>query len=128
LERSGLKVDLREESWPGGPGTVLAVILETEPVPVLFFGLGALGKPAERVADEAVDQALTYLKAGPAAVDARSADQLVLPLALAEGPSAFSVTEMTSHLLTNVAVIRHFLERSISCEGREGQPGWVRIP
>jgi RNA 3'-terminal phosphate cyclase (ATP) len=103
------------------------VVLGTEPVPVLFFGLGARGKSAERVADEAVDEALAYLRAAPAAVDARSADQLVLPLALAEGPSVFSVSEVTSHLLTNIAVIRRFLEREILCEGTEGGPGWVRV-
>jgi RNA 3'-terminal phosphate cyclase (ATP) len=103
------------------------VELETEPVPNLFFGLGARGKRAERVADEAVDQVLAYLKAAPAAADAHSADQLVLPLALAEGPSAFSVAEVTSHLLTNIAVIRQFLEREIVCEGREGSAGWVRV-
>jgi RNA 3'-terminal phosphate cyclase (ATP) len=127
LEEAGLRVDLREETWAGGPGTVVAVVLGTEPVPALFSGLGARGKPAERVADEAVDQALAYLRAAPAAVDARSADQLVLPLALAEGPSAFTVAEVTSHLFTNVAVIRRFLEREIPCEGTEGAPGWVRV-
>ena len=128
LKQAGLKVDLREETWPGGPGTVLAVVLDTTPVPTLFFGLGARGKPAERVADEAVDQALAYLNASGAAVDAHSADQIVLPLALAEGPSTFSVAEVTSHLLTNVAVIRRFVDRDIVCEGEEGGPGLVRIP
>ncbi len=127
LEEAGLRVELREEAWAGGPGTVLAVVLDTEPVPTLFFGLGARGKPAERVADEAVDQVLAHLKAAPAVVDARSADQLVLPLALAEGPSAFSVAEVTSHLLTNIAVIRRFLERDIVCEGSAGGPGAVRV-
>lgn len=127
LEEAGLQLDMHEEAWVGGPGTVLAVVLRTEPVPALFFGLGARGKPAERVADEAVDQALAYLNAAPAVVDARSADQLLLPLALAEGPSAFTVAEVTSHLLTNVAIIRRFLDRDLLCEGTEGGPGSVRI-
>ena len=56
-------VDIREETWPGGPGTVLAVTLDTQPVPTLFFGLGARGKRAERVADEAVDQVVAYVDA-----------------------------------------------------------------
>ena len=93
----------------------------------MFFGLGALGKRAERVADEAVDQLLDYLAAAPAAVDPHSADQIVLPLALAEGPSEFTVTSVTSHLLTNIAIIRNFVEREITCEGEHGQPGLVRI-
>ena len=81
-----------------------------------------------RVADEAVDQVFAYLGAGVGgAVDAHSADQLVLPLALAQGPSEYSVAEVTRHLHTNVAVIRRFLERDIVCEGEEGKPGRVRI-
>jgi RNA 3'-terminal phosphate cyclase (ATP) len=127
LRERRLEVDIRDEAWEGGPGTVLTVILDTRPVPTLFFGLGARGKPAERVADEAVDQALAYLDADPAALDAHSADQLVLPLALADGPSELGVAEVTAHLTTNIAVIRRFLEREIVCEGKQHAPGKVHI-
>lgn len=127
LEQYGLRAELREEKWEGGPGTVLAVELNTEPVPTLFFALGARGKPAERVADEAVDQAIAYLESGDALVDSHSADQLVLPLALADGPSEYPVAQVTAHLTTNIDVIRRFVERDIVCQGEEGQPGWVRI-
>jgi RNA 3'-terminal phosphate cyclase (ATP) len=127
LSSAGLRPVIREETWQGGPGTVLAVQLDTAPVPTLFFGLGARGKPAERVADEAADQAVDYLVAAPAAVDAHSADQLVLPLALAEGESHFSVAQVTQHLLTNIAVIRQFVDRAIACTGAEGSPGAVTI-
>jgi RNA 3'-terminal phosphate cyclase (ATP) len=127
LEQHDLQVTIREETWEGGPGSVLAVIVQTTPVPVLFFGLGARGKPAERVADECVDQVLAYVAAAPAAVDAHSADQLVLPLALAEGPSEYTVAEVTKHLTTNIAVIRRFIERDIDCEGEEGGPGIVHV-
>ncbi len=127
LRERGLDVDLREEMWEGGPGSVLAVALDTAPAPTLFFGLGARGKPSERVADEAVDQVIAYLDADDAPVDPHSADQIVLPLALAEGPSDYRVAEVTSHLTTNIAVIRRFLERDIVCEGEEGGPGRVRI-
>lgn len=127
LESAGLPVDIREETWPGGPGTVLGVQLDTEPAPTFFFGLGARGKPAERVADEAVDQVLAYVEAAPAAVDAHSADQIVLPLALATGPSDFTVAAVTPHLTTNIAVIRRFIDRDIVCTGAEGKPGQVTI-
>jgi RNA 3'-terminal phosphate cyclase (ATP) len=126
-QRYGLDADLREEEWPGGPGSVLAIVVETGAVPVLFFGLGERGKPAERVADEAFDQAAEYLDAAPAAVDCHSADQIVLPLALADGPSEYTVSAVTQHLLTNVAVIRRFVDRDIVCEGNEGEPGRVLI-
>ena len=104
----------------------LVRFLETAPVPSLFSSIGERGKRAERVADEAVDEALAHLKAEPG-VDLHSADQLVLPLALASGPSAYPVTIITQHLITNVAVIRHFVERDIQLDGAEGGPGWVRI-
>src|SRR5690349_5557166 len=37
LQQHGLKAALREETWEGGPGTVLAVELDTTPAPTLFF-------------------------------------------------------------------------------------------
>ena len=127
LRQRQLQTDVRLETWDDGPGTVLIITLNTTPVPTLFFGLGARGKPAERVADEAVDQALAYLESVPSAVDAHSADQLVLPLALAEEPSMFRVAQVTQHLLTNIAIIRQFVDRPITCDGQEGEPGEVRI-
>jgi RNA 3'-terminal phosphate cyclase (ATP) len=127
LEQYGLEADIRAEQWEGGPGTVLAVVLDTQPAPSLFFGLGARGKPAERVADEAVDQVIAYLDAGAALVDAHGADQIVLPLALAEGPSEYRVAAVTRHLTTNIAVIRQFVDRAITWEDDEGGPGLVRI-
>jgi RNA 3'-terminal phosphate cyclase (ATP) len=127
LERAGLDIDLQEQSWSGGPGTVVHLVLDTAPAPTSFFALGARGRPAEQVADDAVDQVLRYLDTGPALVDAHSADQIVLPLALAEGPSEYSTAEVTLHLITNIAVIGQFLERRIVCEGEEGSPGRVRI-
>src|SRR5262249_22041153 len=124
LKQHDLEADVSEEIWEGGPGTVLALVLDTTPAPTLFFGLGERGKPAERVADDAVDQVFAYLGAGEApAVDAHSADQIVLSLALAKGPSEYTVAEVTLHLVTNVAVIRQFLDRDIVCEGEQGKPG-----
>jgi HEAT repeat protein len=61
------------------------------------------------------------------AMDEYSADQVLLPLAMAEEPSTFAVTAITSHLLTNAAVIRQFVEREIQIEGDEEGPGLMRI-
>ena len=105
---------------------MLALVLEEAPVPTLFFGLGARGKRAEAVADEAVEQALAYT-AADAPVDEHSADQLVLPLAFAEGPSEYRTDRVTRHLLTNIEVVRKFIRRPIECVGEEGEPGTVRI-
>lgn len=127
LQDLGLTVGAHSEAWPAGPGCMLGVELPTEPAPTFFFGLGERGKRAEAVADEATDQVAAYLSAQPPGVDEHSADQLVLPLALAEGPSAFCVAVVSSHLLTNIAVVRMFLDRRIECAGAEGEPGVVQI-
>jgi RNA 3'-phosphate cyclase len=127
LNDLGLECETRQETWDGGPGSMLGIELPTGPAPAFFFGLGEKGKPAETVADEAADQVAAYLQSQPLGVDEHSADQLVLPLALAEGPSAFRVAVMSSHLRTNVEVIRYFLDRTIRCEEGEGASGIVTI-
>jgi RNA 3'-terminal phosphate cyclase (ATP) len=126
LAEAALDADIGLETWRGGPGTVLALTLDEAPVATLYFGLGARGKRAEAVADEAVDQVLAYAATG-APVDEHSADQLILPLAFAEGPSEYRVSRVTKHLLTNVDVVRKFIPRQIEIDGAEGEPGTVRI-
>ena len=90
----------------GNPsGTVVLLVANTTPVPSVFFALGAKGKPAEKVADEAVEQLEQYLQVEPAGIDSHSADQVLLPLALSEDPSQFRVATITEHLLTNVGTV-----------------------
>lgn len=127
LEALGLQGTIREESWSGGPGTVIGVELPTSPVPTLFFALGERGKPAESVADEAACQAETFLRADPPGVDEHSADQLVLPLALAPEPSSFRVAAVSTHLLTNIDVIQRFVPRKITVVGGPGEAGQVCV-
>jgi RNA 3'-terminal phosphate cyclase (ATP) len=127
LERADLGPDIDEESWDGGPGSVLVLRAEADGVPATFVGLGARGKPAEVVAEEAVAELLAFVRAGQGAVDPHSADQLVLPLAFAEGPSEYTTSEVTLHLTTNIGIVRRFVERDIVCEGAEGGPGRVVV-
>jgi RNA 3'-terminal phosphate cyclase (ATP) len=126
LEAAGLDADIGLETWRGGPGTVVGLTLDEAPVPTLFFGLGARGKRAEAVADEAVAQVLDYV-ATNAPVDEHSADQLILPLAFAAGASEYRVGRVTKHLLTNVEVVRKFISRRIDVDGAEGEPGTVWV-
>jgi RNA 3'-phosphate cyclase len=127
LRDLGLEVESRQETWSGGPGCMLGIELPTDPAPTFFFALGERGKPAEAVANEAAGQVSSYLAPKPLGVDEHSADQLLLPLALAEGPSEFRVSAISSHLITNAAVIQEFLDRSIECDGTPSEPGFVRI-
>lgn len=108
------------------PGTFLALLAEFEHGRGCFFGLGRKGKPAERVADEAANALLSFLKTD-GAVDQYLADQLLVPLAFARGESRFRTAAVTRHLLTNAAVIEAFLPGSIAIEGALGASGTVRI-
>ena len=76
-----------------------------------------------------MEQLLAFELVAPGAVDPHSADQILLPLALAEGRSIFTVTEVTEHLRTNAATIRAFLDRPIAIDEPDlpGQPGRVII-
>jgi RNA 3'-terminal phosphate cyclase (ATP) len=93
--------------------------------PDAFFGFGARGKPAERVADEAAD--LHHHLAHPGALDPHAADQFVLPLALAPDQSEFTTTKVTDHLITHVELLRRFLGREIDRTDCVDEPGTVTI-
>ncbi len=126
--------DIEIGNRPGGPGAWLELTAEFDdpgradgaPLTATFVGLGARGKPAERVADEAVDEMLAML-GREGAVDPHTADQLLLPLAFADGRSSYTVTEVTEHLRTNVGTIKAFLDREIRIEEAEDGGGRVIV-
>ncbi|MFZ5448327.1 MAG: RNA 3'-terminal phosphate cyclase [Thermodesulfobacteriota bacterium] len=89
-----------------------------------FSALGARGKPAEQVADEVVDAYLAFRESG-AALDLHLADQILLYLALARGPSIITTEAVTSHLLTNIWVIEQFLKPKFEVRGDLGAPGEI---
>lgn len=112
----------------GGPGIGAGIFLvaEYKHTAAGFAALGAKGKPADQVADEACDDLLAHHTTG-AAVDPHLADQLLLPMALAAGPSAFQTSQVTQHLLTNAYMIQQFLAVNIDIHGQEGQAGQVTV-
>jgi len=126
----GVTAEIELKEWPS-PGQGAAISLSAfhgSNAPATFVGLGERGKPAEVVADEAVDELLDFLDASDAAVDPHSADQILLPLAMAQGHSEYTVSEVTDHLRTNILTIRAFLDRTITLEEAEGhEPGRVVI-
>lgn len=107
-------------------GTMLLLLAEFEKSQASYFSLGEIGKPAERVADDAVDQMEEFLSTD-GAIDQYLADQLLLPLALARGQSELRTSKITQHLLTNAEVIRQFLPVTINIAGRLGEAGLVSI-
>lgn len=91
-----------------------------------FLSLGRRGLPSERVAEIACQAFLDFHRTG-ACVDRHLADQLVLPLTMATGPSHVTVARVTSHLLTNVWLANQFGLRNIWVEGAEGETGVLHV-
>jgi RNA 3'-terminal phosphate cyclase (ATP) len=92
----------------------------------VLLALGARGKSAERVADEAVDELNEFLGTD-GCVDPYLADQLVLPLALVPGISEVRTSRITQHLTTNAETVKMFLPVQVEFEGKMGEPGLVRL-
>jgi RNA 3'-terminal phosphate cyclase (ATP) len=107
-------------------GTMLLLLAVFENSQACYVGLGERGKPAERVADDASQALLTFMQTD-ALIDEYLADQLLLPLAFASGPSTYQTPKVTPHLSTNAAVIRSFEVAEIDIQGEMGHSGSIRI-
>lgn len=127
LAAAGLPANVNALRAKGtGPGAGLFLVAEYAQALAGCGAIGAKGKPADKVADEACAELLNY-HASDAPVDQHLADQLLLPLALAQGDSTFCTTQVTLHLLTNAEIIQHFVPARIAIDGAEGQPGTVTV-
>jgi RNA 3'-terminal phosphate cyclase (ATP) len=138
--------ELQARGWPcetqlieaeGGPGTYLFVRAVAWPgdepalgppataTPLLaggFTGLGERGMPAEQVARDAVAETLAFLDS-EAVIDARLADQLLLPALLGGWELEFRTDRITNHLRTNTDTIAAFLGPRVSFDAT----GMVRV-
>jgi RNA 3'-terminal phosphate cyclase (ATP) len=88
-----------------------------------FSALGRRGRPADKVAEEACSALLDHHAATGAVVDTHLTDQLILPLALAAGDSILVTSRITQHTLTNIHVVRQFLETDIRIEQPDADGG-----
>lgn len=85
-----------------------------------FSALGVRGKPSEVVAEEAVRQVLAHRHSG-AALDLHLGDQILAPLAVADGPSVYSVEHVSRHLETSAWLAECFgLARTTIAAGGAG--------
>jgi RNA 3'-terminal phosphate cyclase (ATP) len=125
LAGAGLTGDVEQARWPtDSPGTVVFLRAVFSRSVAGFFALGKRGKPAERVADEAVDELMGFL-AADGAVDGHAADQLITLLALCPRESELTTARVSQHLLTNAEVIRKVAGREVLVEGEMNSPGKV---
>ena len=107
-----------------GQGTLVFLKAEFENGMAGFSALGARGKRAEKVADE-VCQELEDFLASDTVIDPHLADQLVLPMALAQGESRFTTSRITRHLTTNIWLVQQFLPVRFEVNGTQGKSGEV---
>ncbi len=125
LKALSVDTDIEIISAPShGKGTFFFIIAEYEGIKAGFSALGAIGKPAEEVAQEACRAFFEYHNSN-GAVEPHLADQLIPYTALAGEPSSFTTTRITRHLLTNVWTVRQLMDVDIRIEGREGE--WGRV-
>ncbi|MBI2413628.1 MAG: RNA 3'-phosphate cyclase [Deltaproteobacteria bacterium] len=114
----GYPVEGRVISTPSpGQGTFIFILAEFENIRAGFSALGARGKRAEVVGNEAAEAFLKYMESG-SPIDKHLADQILIPMALARGPSAMTVEEVSGHLETNIHVIEKFLPVRFDIDGR----------
>lgn len=98
------------------PGSSIDLIAEYENTVLSANALGKIGKRAEAVGEEAVKILLEDIATG-ACLDRYMADQILSYVALAKGPSEFSVARLTSHCLTTMWVIEKFLDGKFEIKG-----------
>lgn len=120
-----VRIDLRNVPTPG-QGTFVFLGMASKNSLAGFTALGARGKRAETVGEEAAQDFIAY-HGTEAALDPHLADQIVLYLSLCAGESVFTTSRITRHLLTNLWVIGLFQEFRFRIDGELGGPGAVLI-
>jgi len=127
LAESELRAEVEPRRLRGtGPGAGIFLFAEYAHALAGFTAYGRKGLPAERVAETACNELLAHHRTGKPA-DPHLSDQLVLPMALATGESQVVTSQVTRHLLTNVWVVRQFLDRELNVEGEPGMPGTLLV-
>ncbi len=90
------------------PGSALVLWADCKNSTLGADSLGEIRKPAEKVGEEAAKRLIKELEGG-FSLDAHAADQLIPYLALADGSSVVTTSEITPHTLTNIGVAEKIL-------------------
>lgn len=108
------------------PGAFVTVWAEYERGWGGATAMGSRGLRVETLVQTALEEMMAWIRSG-ATIDPYLADQILLPMVLAESPSIFKVSELTSRFLSSVTVVKQFLPIHITVRGTEGLPGSVSI-
>jgi RNA 3'-terminal phosphate cyclase (ATP) len=127
LKQRGIDAAVEIVAAPSpGKGTLFFMLAEFENITAGFDALGAIGKRAEEVADEACHSLFEYMDTN-GALDPHLADQIIPYVAFGNGTSEFTTSRITQHLLTNIWVVKQFMDMDMTVEGKEGEPGKIRV-
>ena len=138
LKLKGFTTEIEIREVPAlGAGTFVFLLARYEDALCGFSSLGARGKRAETVGEEAATEFLAHHYcedgSGSAALDPHLADQMALYLAWgghilnSARNIAFTTSKITEHLLTNLWVISRFIKFEYRVIGEKGKPGMVEM-
>ncbi len=108
-----------------GPGNTLSIFVHSDQLTETFTGFAEKSISAEKVAARAVKQARKYIQSA-APVGMYLADQLLIPMALA-GAGCFRTSKPTNHTLTNIGVIKEFLDLEFNLSEKTENLWEVRV-
>lgn len=128
LRRSGVavRVDVEERAADSAGSGVHLVAVTEDGLRTGFSVLDEKARAPERLAREAVNRLFAWLDTG-AAVSENLADQILVPLALADGKSVFTTSRVTKTLLSTAAVVERFLPTRVRISAAEGEVGEITI-
>lgn len=97
-----------------GPGNCVMIRVCNGSRTTVLTAFGMRGKPSQKVISEVVSLAKDFLASG-AAVDRFLADQLLIYMAMSQA-GCCTTNELSSHLVTNMEVIKKFLDVNFCVE------------
>lgn len=109
-----------------GPGSFVCLWTEGDEVYIGADSLGARGKPAETVGEEAAKRLIFEIR-NKANLDQHTTDHMILPASLAKGESIFKTSLITLHTLTAIEIAKLFTNAKFTVTGAEGQPGLIKV-
>ncbi|MBD3171291.1 RNA 3'-terminal phosphate cyclase [Candidatus Bathyarchaeota archaeon] len=111
---------------PFGPGSFICLWAEGSNIYLGADSLGARGKPAEKVGEEAASLLITDIRKG-ANMDQHTTDHMILPASLAQGESVFKTSHITLHTLTAIELAKQFTDAWFKVDGKQGESGVIRV-
>ena len=124
---ANLPMESSHEMLPGKqPGAFVTVWAEYEHGLGGGTAMGSRGVKAETLAHAAFDQMTRWMSTS-GAIDEYLADQILLPLVVAETNSVFTVPRLTERLMTAIWVIKQFIPIRLTVKGQESGPATISI-